>query len=192
MIRSATLADAQACLAIYTPAITESATSFELEVPTVAEFAGRIDKALADYAWLVFESDGRVVGYAYGGLHRARPAYRWSTEVSVYVAPDQAGKGIGRRLYEALFPILAGRGYATALAGITLPNDASVALHRALGFTPVGVFHNIGWKFGRWHDTSWWERRWPPAVRACSSSAWKTPTAARWPRPSRTCTAAIA
>ena len=158
MIRSATPDDAAACLDIYRPAVVDGVASFELTPPTEAEFAARIEKALENWAWLVFEHEGRVVGYAYGGAHRARAAYRWTTEVSVYLAPEHQGRGIGRRLYEALFPILSNRGFATALAGITLPNDPSIALHRALGFTPIGIFHRVGWKFGRWHDTSWWER----------------------------------
>lgn len=158
MIRSATWADTAACLDIYTPAIIDGTASFELEVPSLVEFEGRITKALESWAWLVSEDAGQVVGYAYGGTHRARAGYRWTTEVSVYVAASHHGRGIGRSLYEALFPILSNRGHETALAGITLPNDASVKLHQALGFTPIGIFHQVGWKFGRWHDTSWWER----------------------------------
>jgi len=150
--------DAAACLAIYRPAVVEGIASFEADVPTIAEFEARIAKALESWTWLVFEEAGRVVGYAYGGTHRARAAYRWSTETSVYVSADHHGKGIGRRLYEALLPMLSDRGYATALAGITLPNDASVALHNSLGFTPIGIFHRVGWKFGRWHDTFWSEK----------------------------------
>ena len=102
--------------------------------------------------------DGRVAGYAYGTAHRARAAYRFSTETTVYVDAAHRRAGVGRALYEALFVALAARGLHRAYAGIALPNDGSVGLHRAVGFTPVGVFAEVGWKFDRWHDVSWWQR----------------------------------
>lgn len=99
-----------------------------------------------------------MVGYAYAGTHRPRAAYRWATEVAVYVAPAHQRGGIGRDLYTALVERLVGRGYQVACAGITLPNPASVALHHALGFEPVGVSRRIGWRAGAWRDLAWWQR----------------------------------
>jgi phosphinothricin acetyltransferase len=120
--------------------------------------AQRIASAQDGHAWLVCEHAGEVVGYAYGGPFMARAAYRWSTAVSVYLEPGRRRTGAGRALYEALFERLAARGLRTALAGITLPNDASVGLHLALGFEPVGTYRRVGWKFGAWHDVTWLQR----------------------------------
>jgi phosphinothricin acetyltransferase len=161
-IRSATPDDAEALLAIYRPFVLDTAISFELEVPSLEEFRGRIERALEGWAWLVAEHDRRILGYAYATPHRSRGAYRWSVEPSVYVAAGSHRRGIGKSLYEALMPILADKGYCNAYAGITLPNDASVALHRRLGFQPVGVFRSVGHKLGAWHDVSWWHLRLRP------------------------------
>ncbi len=120
--------------------------------------AERIAAAARTHAWLVHEIDGRVVGYAYGGPMKARAAYRWACEVSVYLEPGLRRTGAGRVLYEALFARLAERGYRTAVAGMTLPNPASEGLHRALGFEPVGTFRQVGWKHGAWHDVAWVQR----------------------------------
>lgn len=159
-VRDASELDAGACAAIYAPYVTGTAITFEYVPPTPAEMAGRIANALRTHAWVVLEDDddGRVVGYAYGGPFKAREAYRWSCEVSVYLEPGLRRTGGGRALYEALFERLAARGYRTAAAGMTLPNDASVGLHRALGFEPVGVYRRIGWKNGAWHDVAWAQR----------------------------------
>jgi len=120
--------------------------------------AGRIVAAQRTHAWLVLEDGGRVVGYAYGGPHKERAAYRWACEVSVYLETGRRRGGDGRALYEALLARLADRGFRVALAGMTLPNEASVGLHRALGFEPVGVYRRIGWKHGAWHDVAWAQR----------------------------------
>jgi L-amino acid N-acyltransferase YncA len=157
-VRDATPADAEALLAIYRPFVADTAVSFELEPPSVEEFAERVRNAQSQWAWLVAEDAGRVAGYAYAGSFRNRKAYQWSVEVSAYVDPLFHGRGVGRRLYEGLIAFLVGRGYCTAYAGITLPNEASVRFHEALGFTPVGVFRRAGRKFGAWHDVGWWQR----------------------------------
>ena len=157
-IRPATPADAAAIAAIYAPYVRETAVSFEEIPPSPDEFAARLEKCRGRWQRLVAESDGNVVGYAYGSQHRERAAYRWSVEVTVYVARDQHRRGIGRALYEALLADLAGKGFCTAFAGVTLPNDASIGLHTGLGFTPIGVFRSVGWKFGRWHDVAWFQR----------------------------------
>ena len=155
-VRSATLDDAEPLLAIYRPYVLHTAISFELEPPSLTEFRGRIERSLREWAWLVAEREGRLVGYAYATPHRSRGAYKWSVEPSVYVADGSQRQGIGKVLYEALLPRLAEQGWCNAYAGITLPNEASVALHRRLGFQAVGVFPSVGRKFGAWHDVSWW------------------------------------
>jgi phosphinothricin acetyltransferase len=162
-VRDASELDAEACAAIYAPYVTGTAITFEYEPPTPADMAGRIGNALRTHAWVVLEDDdGRVVGYAYGGPFKTRQAYRWSCEVSVYLEPGLRRCGGGRALYEALFERLAERGYRTAAAGMTLPNDASEGLHRAMGFEPVGVYRRIGWKNGAWHDVAWVQREIAP------------------------------
>jgi phosphinothricin acetyltransferase len=158
VIRDAAAADAEACAAIYAPYVRETAISFEAEPPSAAEMAGRITEAQRSHAWLVLEDHGAVVGYAYGGPFMSREAYRWATAVSVYLAAGRRRTGGGRALYEALFDRLAARGHRRALAGVALPNDASVGLHRALGFEEVGVYRRVGWKLGRWHDVAWYQR----------------------------------
>jgi len=158
-IRQATEADASALLAIYAPFVEKTPVSFETTAPTADEFAARIAKSLKGWQYLIAERDGRAVGYAYGSMHRERAAYRFSTEVSAYVDPACHRQGIGRALYLRRFDDLAAKGYCNAFAGITLPNDASVGLHTAVGFEPIGVFRNIGWKFDRWHDVAWMQRR---------------------------------
>jgi L-amino acid N-acyltransferase YncA len=158
VVRSATVDDAEACAAIYAPYVTDTAITFETEVPTPHEMAARIAKALERHAWFVAEDGGRVVGYAYGGEYKARAAYRWSCEVSVYVERSRHRAGAGRALYEALLTRLAERGFRMAVGGMTLPNDGSVALHRALGFEPVGTYRRIGYKHGTWHDVAWTQR----------------------------------
>ena len=154
-IRDAGEADGEACAAVYAPYVTDTVVTFELDVPSAEDMAARIADARIDHAWLVAEDEDGVIGYAYGGPYRARPAYRWSCEVSVYLEPGRRRTGAGRALYEALFARLAERGYTVAVAGMTLPNEASEGLHRAMGFEPVGIYRNIGFKHGAWHDVAW-------------------------------------
>jgi L-amino acid N-acyltransferase YncA len=154
-VRAATGRDARACAAIYAPYVTDTAVSFELEPPGAAEVAGRIAAAAARHAWLVLEDAGRVVGFAYGQPFRERAAYRWACETSIYLELGRRRTGGGRALYQALLARLAERGYRQAVAGMTLPNEASEGLHRALGFEPVGVYRRVGWKHGAWHDVAW-------------------------------------
>jgi L-amino acid N-acyltransferase YncA len=157
-IRDASGRDAEACAAIYAPYVTDTAITFELAPPTPAEMADRIAAAQRAHAWLVLVDGDHVVGYAYGSPHKARPAYRWSCEVSVYLERGRRRTGGGRALYTELLDRLAARGFRSAVAGMTLPNDASVGLHRAMGFQPVGTYRRIGWKHGRWHDVAWVQR----------------------------------
>jgi L-amino acid N-acyltransferase YncA len=158
-IRSIELSDADAVRTIYGPAVLESATSFETELPDTTAMKQRVRDLRDRYPWLVFEADGRVLGYAYASPHRTRHAYQWCVEVSVYIHADARKSGIGRALYTALFEILRKQGYVNAYAGITLPNAASVGLHEAVGFEPIGVFKRIGFKLGQWHDVVWLELR---------------------------------
>ena len=108
--------------------------------------------------WLVAERRGEAVGYCYAARHRARPAYRWSVECSVYLADHERGQGTAKALYGPLLEQLRALGYVTAFAGITLPNPASVRFHESMGFEPIGVFGNVGFKRGVWHDVGWWQR----------------------------------
>ena len=158
VVRAADLRDAEGICAIYAPIVRDTSISFETEPPTLGEIARRIREALIERPWLVFEEEGSLKGYAYAAQHRGRLAYLWSAEVSVYVSGDARRRGVGRRLYLCLFDLLAQQGYYSAYAGITLPNEASVELHESLGFDPVGVYHNVGFKMGAWHDVGWWQR----------------------------------
>jgi L-amino acid N-acyltransferase YncA len=153
-VRPATPADAAACAAVYAPYVRDTAVSFELEPPGAEEVARRIEAYRERHAWLVLEDAGRVVGYAYGAPFAVRPAYDWSAEVSVYLAPGLRRSGAGRALYTALFARLEERGFRTLVAGVTVPNEASLGLHRAMGFEVVGTFRDIGFKLGRWWDVT--------------------------------------
>jgi phosphinothricin acetyltransferase len=149
--------DAPAIAAIYAPYVNETPISFEMAPPSADEMAGRLTKTLARFPWLVAESEGAVVGYAYASQHRERAAYQWAADVSVYLRKERRRRGIGRALYTALFAILRAQGYVNTYAGIALPNPASVALHEAMGMTPVGVYRHVGYKAGAWRDVGWWQ-----------------------------------
>jgi len=155
--------DGAACAAIYAPHVEGSPVSFEERAPDAAEMAARIQRYGAGHAWLVAEREGVVVGYAYATGFNERPAYRWSTSVSVYVADSARGEAVGRALYNALFNRLRERGFRMACAGITLPNEASVGLHESLGFELVGVNREIGWKQDAWRDVGWYQLELAPA-----------------------------
>lgn len=158
VVRDARDDDGAACAGIYAPYVTATAVTFELVPPTAAQMSARIAAAQHGHAWLVLEHEGAVVGYAYGGPYEERAAYRWACEVSVYLEPGRRRRGDGRALYEALLARLAGRGLRTAVAGTTLPNEASAGLHAAMGFVPVGTYRRIGYKHGAWHDVQWLQR----------------------------------
>jgi L-amino acid N-acyltransferase YncA len=157
LIRLGVPDDGESVARIYAPYVADGPTSFEIEVPSAAEMARRIVETQATHPWLIYEESGLVGGYAYATKHRARSAYQWSCEVSVYVDPACRRRRIGQALYTSLFRILAAQGFANAYAGVTLPNDASVGLHESLGFEPIGVFRQIGFKLGEWHDVGWWQ-----------------------------------
>ena len=134
-----------------------SPISFETVAPDAAEMASRIAATLPRYPWLVCEVGGVVAGYAYASQHRVRAAYQWAVDVAVYIDSRYHRQGLGRALYVALFRLLARQGIYNAYAGITLPNAKSVGLHEALGFVPVGVYREVGFKCGRWLDVGWWQ-----------------------------------
>ncbi|HET9074734.1 MAG TPA: GNAT family N-acetyltransferase [Solirubrobacteraceae bacterium] len=146
--------DAAACVEIYRPFVVDSAVSFDITPPTPEEFAEKIARVSQTHAFLVADDDGTVAGYAYSAPYRERAAYRWSAEVSVYVHADYRGRGVGRRLYDVLLDLMRRQGLRTAIAGITQPNPASMALHEACGFTSVGIFERIGFKAGAWRDVA--------------------------------------
>ncbi|WP_031467411.1 GNAT family N-acetyltransferase [Sciscionella sediminilitoris] len=152
LIRDAGKADAAACAEVYAPYVRDTVISFETTPPGAGEMAERIAAA---HLWLVAEDAGTVLGYAYAGRFMARAAYRWACEVSVYLDREHRRAGLGKALYGVLLPRLAALGFTTAVAGMTLPNEASAGLHRAMGFEPVGTYRRIGWKFGAWHDVAW-------------------------------------
>lgn len=153
--RRALPSDAEAVAAIYAPYVTDSVISFEAEAPGAEEMRTRIQTIGADYPWIVADDHGRIAGYVYASQHIARAAYRWSANVTAYLHPDYHRRGLGTQLYRLLFALLKRQGYRSLYGGVTLPNAASVALHRALGMEPVGVYRNVGFKFGAWRDVMW-------------------------------------
>jgi L-amino acid N-acyltransferase YncA len=156
-IRPATTADGAAVAAIYRPYVETTPVSFELEAPTAREMARRIEQTTRTHPWLVAEQEGAPVGYAYATRAQPRAAYAWAAEVSVYLSADAAGRGIGGALLDRLLTLLVNAGFVTALAGTTLPNDASIRLFESRGFELVGVFTKTGYKLGKWHDVGWWQ-----------------------------------
>ena len=156
-IRLATEADSGSILEIYAPFITDTVITFEYEVPTVTEFGKRITNIQKKYPWLICEVNGSVVGYAYASKFSERAAYDWSVDFSIYIKHLYHGKKIGKALYFALFELLKLQGYYNAYAGVTLPNIKSESIHQSFGFKPVGVYQNVGYKFGNWHDVKWFE-----------------------------------
>ncbi|HEP1799369.1 TPA: N-acetyltransferase [Streptococcus suis] len=157
-IRSAQIEDAADLVAIYAPYVENTAITFETEIPTVADFAGRIEKTLEKFPYLVAVEEGVLVGYAYASTYYARAAYDWTVELSVYVRQDVRGKGIGSLLYAALEEELTVRGFKNFLACIALPNPASLALHEKRGYEQVAHFKKVGYKFGTWHDIVWLQK----------------------------------
>jgi L-amino acid N-acyltransferase YncA len=186
LIRDADSArDAAACAAIYAPYVRDTAISFEEVPPTPAEMAERIERLTRTHAWLVAEDGHEILGYAYACPHRERAAYRWTTEVSVYVDTRHQRRGAGRLLYDSLLNILTERGYQVALAVIALPNDTSVAFHESSGFEPAGVYRRVGFKLGEWWDVGWWQLDLAGYPSSMSTASVGQASTARQARPSR-------
>ena len=155
-VRLTASADAPAIAAIYRPYVEQSRISFEEAAPDAAEIARRLSGPI--HPWLVIEEDGRVLGYASTSPMRDRAAYRWSVETGIYLAPEAQGRGLGRQLLATQLELLERQGFVTIVAGIALPNDASVALHEKLGFTLSGIERGVGYKFGEWVDVARWQK----------------------------------
>jgi phosphinothricin acetyltransferase len=157
MIRLAGNDDAAQIAAIYAPYVTDAFVSFEEEPPDAAEMAMRLQSGHPFHAWLVSDEGGRIEGYACASPHRTRAAYRWSADVSVYVARNSHRKGVGRALYGRLLALLRAQGFKSAFAGIALPNAASVGFHESMVFAPIGIYRDVGYKLGAWRDVGWWQ-----------------------------------
>jgi phosphinothricin acetyltransferase len=157
-IRLITPNQAQAALDIYAYYVNNTSITFETVVPSLEQFSKRIEDVTKNYPWLVCMQDGKMVAYAFAKMHRPTGAYLWSPEVTIYVANDFQGKGIGRKLYEALFAVLKLQGFYTVFAGVVMPNLKSIGLHQALGFEEIGLFKNIGFKLGSWHSAQWFQK----------------------------------
>ncbi|WP_204224245.1 GNAT family N-acetyltransferase [Mailhella massiliensis] len=165
-IRTACEADVPAMLGIYAPYVRETAISFEYDVPSEEEFAGRLRRTLTFYPWLAAEKNGRILGYAYASPFHPRKAYQWCAEASIYLAQDERGHGLGARLYDALEHILKRQNMLVLYACIASPPEedehltcASLRFHARMGFRKVGEFPRCGYKFHRWYDMVWMEKR---------------------------------
>ncbi len=156
-IRMASEADAEQMLAIYAPVVRETIISFEYEPPSLAEFRGRVRATLEGMPWLVCDNDGEIAGYAYASPFRTRAGYGWACELTVYVHHGYHRCGIGRALYTSLFRCLALQGYCVAVAAITIPNPASMALHESMGMRRIGTYEKVGYKHGQWLDDGVWQ-----------------------------------
>jgi len=156
-IRLADPHDASSIAEIYRPIVESTPISFETDPPSPSEMGRRIEDTLRFYPWLVGTDESRVIGYAYAASHKVRAAYRWSVDTSLYIDAAYRRRRVGLALYTSLFRILVAQGHVNAYAGITLPNPASVAVHESVGFRPLGVYRNVGFKQGKWHDVGWWE-----------------------------------
>jgi L-amino acid N-acyltransferase YncA len=157
VIRPIQSRDIEICREIYSASVMGGIASFEVEAPTSQDFAGRVQKITAQYPWLVYEEQGKTLGYAYIDRFNPRAAYAWSVLCSVYIAPESQGRGIGKKLYEKLFPLAEKLGYRSVFAGITIPNEASVRLHESFGFRQAALYEKVGYKMGAWHDVGWWQ-----------------------------------
>jgi L-amino acid N-acyltransferase YncA len=153
--RPATLADAAAIQAIYAHFVESTTVSFEEEPPDVTEIESRFLQGSVSYPWLVAENDGEFAGYAYASAHRNRASYRWSVDTTIYLAEGHRGRGIGKALYAKLIEVLRQQGFYNAFGGVALPNPASIRLHESLGFKPMALYENVGYKFGGWHSVCW-------------------------------------
>jgi L-amino acid N-acyltransferase YncA len=165
-IRLANTDDAAGILAIYAPYCVSTSVTFEIAAPTREQMSERIANVSKAYPWLVAETENGVAGYVYATRFRERAGYRWTTEVAVYIDASEQRRGFGRALYMSLFAILRAQGYAKAIAGITMPNPASVRLHEGLGFVRTGTFYGVGYKDGSWLDVGWWQLELKPETKS--------------------------
>ena len=159
MIRIATEADVPAILAIYAPYVTDTTITFEYDVPTLEAFYNRFQMITVDFPWIVWEENGEILGYAYACRPFERTAYSWCAEPSIYLKPEAQGKGIGRRLYQALEELLKLQGYRILLALITGENHGSLRFHEKLGYRSAGELIGCGYKFEKWLSVFWMEKQ---------------------------------
>lgn len=157
-IRVAVPEDASDLVKIYGSYVTDTAVTFEYEVPGIEEFEGRIRETLKRYPYLVIEEAGRILGYAYASPFKARAAYAWSVETSIYLCPDVKGRGIGTMLYRKLEGLLRRQNVCNLCACITYPNPESIGFHEKSGYRTVAHFNSAGFKLGTWYDIVWMEK----------------------------------
>lgn len=162
VVRPAVDADLDTVAALYAREVAGGHATFDVEPPPRSVWEAKLASTHPGDHFLVADDDGTVVGFAYSGPFRDRGAYHHTREVTIYLASEAAGQGLGRRLYDVLLAHLAAAGMRTALACIALPNDASEGLHRACGFEHQGVLREVGRKHGRWIDVAWWQRMLTP------------------------------
>ncbi len=154
-IRTANIEDSADILRIYAHYIINTAYTFEVDVPEISQFTKRVEEISKEYPFLVYVQDEKIVGYAYASKHKERAAYCYDVDVSVYLDIECVGAGIGTKLYNMLFEMLKKQGFYNAYAGITVPNERSVELHKKYGFEDIGVFKKTGYKFDKWHGVQW-------------------------------------
>jgi L-amino acid N-acyltransferase YncA len=157
MIRPALPEDAPAICDIYNHYVQSTIITFEEDAVSGSEMARRISDTSASFPWLVTECDGCVIGYASAAHWKSRSAFRFTVESAIYLKPGSTGRGVGNEMYKALVAQLQQRGIHSVIAGIALPNLASIALHEKLGFRKIGHFPEVGWKLGTWIDVGYWE-----------------------------------
>ena len=165
-IRFAKREDIPAILSIYAPFVEQTAVSFEYTTPTVEEMEKRMADITKQFPWLVWEENGQVLGYAYACAPFERAAFSWCAEPAIYIAPEARGKGVGKALYQQLETYLKAQGYVVLYALVTTDNPASIAFHKALGFSHLADFPGCGWKLGAWHGIVWLEKRLNPVENA--------------------------
>lgn len=146
--------DISEVLEIYAPYVQNTPITFECDIPSLENFSDRVHHYTEQYPWIVAKDHGKIVGYAYASTYRSREAYQWCCELSVYLRPQAQGMDLGRTLYSALMDLLTLQGYYTVYGVITLPNEASLALHNQLDFSMDGIQENCGFKLGSWHNTA--------------------------------------
>lgn len=172
-LRAAVESDVPAMLAVYAPYVRETTISFEYEAPSLEEFTRRFRSVTGSYPWICCEIGGRLAGYAYAGPRFSRAAYQWDADLSIYLSPEFQGRGVGKHLCAAVCALLQMQGYHTLYAVITAENTRSLAFHSAMGFVEIGRFPASGFKFGRWLDVVWMERKLgecgPPSPPLCFS-----------------------
>lgn len=156
--RRATEEDVVSILAIYAPYVTDSAITFEYDVPSEEEFRQRIRTISAEYPYFVCESDGQIIGYAYAHRHMERAAYQWNAEISIYIRQGFTGKGLGKNMCQALIDLLRLQGIRNVFSCVTIPNERSAHLHHSMEFSTEGIFQNAGYKCGKWQTIAWFRK----------------------------------